>query len=219
MAEPLLRVIDLRVAHRSAVALDGVSFSLAAGGRLTVAGPNGAGKSSLLRAVAGLLAWSGGRVTGGRVDVAGGATVRLALEGRRVFPDLTVEENLRTGASSLPRGRRAERVAWALDRVGLLAARRDVRAGHLSGGEQQLLAIARALVPSPDVLLLDEPTVGLARASVELVSALVAGSGAAVVVAEQEPALLPEAEVMWLDRGCPVMPPAPVAPVAAPAPA
>ena len=190
---PLLRTVDLRVAYGSRVALGGVSLDVDAGAALAVAGPNGAGKTSLLRAVSGLLDAHGGRVTAGRVELAVGATVAHVLEGRRVFRDLTVAENLRVGGFRL-RGRRLvrDRVEAALARLPVLAARRDVRAGLLSGGEQQLLVIARALVSSPDLLLLDEPAVGLARDAIVLVAAVVnelRASGTGVLVAEQEPRL------------------------------
>ena len=171
---PLLRVVDLPV-----------GFELAAGEALTVAGPNGAGKSTLLRAIAG--------------SVRPPVRVAHVLEGRRVFRDLTVAENLRIGGFRL-RGRRAvaERVAWTLERFPLLAARVDIPAGRLSGGEQQLLAIATGLVCEPDVLLLDEPCVGLAAGAVALVAGVVVETGAAVVVAEPHPTLFPSAPVRWL---------------------
>jgi branched-chain amino acid transport system ATP-binding protein len=188
---PVLRVDDLRVAYGSVLALDGVSLDVDAGAVVAVVGPNGAGKTSLLRAVSGLLGLHRGRVVGGRVEAP--ARVAHVLEGRRVFPDLTVEENLRVGGFRL-RGRHAIRagVARTLDRFPQLAERRALAAGRLSGGEQQLLAIAAALVVGPELLLLDEPAVGLADESVTLVAdvlAAVGAEGAAVLVAEQEPRL------------------------------
>lgn len=183
MTGPLLSVADL-----------GVSFEVAAGEALTVVGPNGAGKSTLLRSISGLSGPVGpGVVVRGRVA--------HVLQGRRVFRDLTVAENLRAGGFRLRgEGRRrvAERVGWALDRFPLLAARSGTPAGRLSGGEQQLLAIATGLVAAPDVLLLDEPCVGLAADTVALVAAVVTETGAAVVVAEPRPTLFPTAPVVAL---------------------
>ena len=167
-------------------------------------GPNGAGKSTLLKAVSGVLELSGGRVTAGAVEVVGGP-VGHVLEGGRVFRDLTVEDNLRAGGYTL-RNRVAtrRRTEEVLDRFPLLAARRDTLAGLLSGGERQLLAVARALVADPRLLLLDEPTVGLAGAAVELVDAVVrdrAAAGAAVGVAEQEPVLASPGRTVRLEGG------------------
>jgi len=204
---PLLRTVDLQVGYGSTVAVAGVSLDVDSGGAVALTGPNGAGKTSLLRAVSGLLDGHGGRVTAGRVVVAAGATVANVLEGRRVFRDLTVAENLRVGGFRLP-GRRLvrERVEGVLARVPVLAVRRDVRAGLLSGGEQQLLVIARALVSAPDLLLLDEPAVGLAGDAIDLVATVVnelRASGTGVLVAEQEPllALAVGASLRRLERG------------------
>ncbi|MDQ4097775.1 MAG: ATP-binding cassette domain-containing protein [Actinomycetota bacterium] len=188
-----LRIADLHVAYGSTPVLHGVSLDVDAGRAVALVGPNGAGKTSLLRAVAGLLGLHGGRVTGGAVEMSGTGRVGFVLAGRRLFHDLTVEENLRVGGHRV-RGRAAvgPRIGWVLDRFPLLAARRDVRAGYLSGGEQQLLAIATALVPAPGVLLLDEPAIGLADAAVALVADVAAeplAAGTAVLVAEQEPQL------------------------------
>jgi ABC-type branched-subunit amino acid transport system ATPase component len=199
---PLLRVVDLHVAYRSAAALHGVSMAVGAGEVVTVVGPNGAGKSTLLRAISGLLGLAGGRVTGGRIEVNG--RVSHVLEGRRVFRDLTVEENLQAGGFTVKRPAAvAQRVAWTLERFPLLAARAATPAGRLSGGEQQLLAIAQGLISSPAVLLLDEPCVGLAAEAAALVASVVAEaqSGAVVVVAEQRPTLFPSSRVVALDGG------------------
>ena len=211
---PLLKVDDLRVAYGRTTVLHGVCLSVPAGGILAVVGPNRAGKTTLLRAVSGLLALHRGQVTGGHIDLAGerlagdaAARVRAGvahvLEGRRVFADLTVEENLRAGAFTIG-ARSGARVAWVLERFPALAARRGLRAGLLSGGEQQLLAMARALVPSPRLLLLDEPTLGLAHQSVQLVAHVVqelACDGTSVLVAEQRAVLALGGHVATLERG------------------
>lgn len=199
---PVLRIADLRVAYRSTVVLQDVHLALAAGTAATVAGPNGAGKTSLFRAVSGLLRFHGGRITDGRIHVEG--PVAHVLEGGRVFADLTVEENLRAGGHQVARSDLAGRVRWVLERFPALAVRLTTRAGHLSGGERQLLAIGRGLVAPPRVLLLDEPTVGLAAASVAAVAGVVhelITNGTAVLVAEPEPSLLPHAPVVRLDKG------------------
>jgi ABC-type branched-subunit amino acid transport system ATPase component len=203
---PVLRLDDLRVSYGTVRALDGVSLEVDPGALLAVIGPNGAGKTTLLRAASGMLAFHKGRVVGGRVEAAD--SVAHVLEGRRVFPDLTVEENLRVGGFRVrDRAARHARVVATLDRFPLLAARRTLRAGLLSGGEQQLLAIAAALVASPRLLLLDEPAVGLADEAVALVAGVVAdlqADGVAVVVAEQEPrlaALASAAPLVRLSRG------------------
>ncbi len=191
-----------------------MGFELAAGEVLTVVGPNGAGKSTLLRAISGPSGQVGGRFAGpvagrpaGRVagrfggQVAVRGRVAHVLEGRRVFATLTVEENLRAGGFRLRRlGRAAvaERVTWAMSRFPMLAARSGVSAGRLSGGEQQLLAIATGLVCAPDVLLLDEPCVGLAADAIALVAAIVAETGAATVVAEPYATLFPSSPVLAL---------------------
>jgi branched-chain amino acid transport system ATP-binding protein len=209
-------VRDLTVAYGATVALAEVSFEVAAGDVVAVRGGSRSGKTSLLRAVSGLLGLHGGRVVGGEVVVDGrslvgsdaAVAVRLGvshvLAGRRVFRDLTVEENLRVGAA---RGRRGEGggapLAPVLDRFPELARRRSTRAGYLSGGEQQLLVIGRALMAAPRLLLLDEPFLGLAPVAVRAVSSAVADvvtRGAAVVVAEQQP-IMADARPLLLDGG------------------
>jgi branched-chain amino acid transport system ATP-binding protein len=198
---PALRVRGLDVAYGPVAALRGVDLDVEAGGAVAVLGPNGAGKTTLLRAVSGLLGLHGGRIRGGRIEVAGRdvtalappAIVRLGvghvLEGRRVFADLTVEENLRAGAF-VRRDRRGVRAAaeGLLAAFPVLARRRSAPAGYLSGGEQQLLAIARALMAGPRLLLLDEPSLGLAPPAVAAVREALArlhAQGTALLLVEQ----------------------------------
>jgi ABC-type branched-subunit amino acid transport system ATPase component len=197
---PLLEVRQLNVAYGADSVLDGVSLPLPAGGVAAVVGGGRTGKTTLLRAISGLLSLHGGRVTGGTVELAGERLAGLeaaavvargvahVLQGRRVFADLTVEENLRAGAFTLrKRAAISAGVERVLDLFPLLAARRSVAAGYLSGGEQQLLAIGRAVVAEPRLLLLDEPSLGLAPVAVEQVARVVtdiAAAGTAVVVAE-----------------------------------
>jgi ABC-type branched-subunit amino acid transport system ATPase component len=203
--DPLLEVRDLRVAYGGVQALRGVSLSVPPGAIVAVLGNNGAGKSTLLRAISGSLAANGAAVTGGHVrydereliglDPAG--IVRLGVvqvpEGRRIFGDLTVEENLRAGgmaaASTKVRDRARERVHELFP---ILGERRRQRAGLLSGGEQQMLAIGRALMASPRVLLLDEPSLGLAPQIVAHIGSVIQEintDGTTVVIVEQNAAM------------------------------
>jgi branched-chain amino acid transport system ATP-binding protein len=204
---PLLEVENLRVAYGGTVlALDDVSFSVPDGGAVALLGANGAGKTTALRAVTGLLRFHGGQVTGGSIRFGGRAILRAdtaslvaagigqVLEGRRVFADLTVAENLRVGAFAA-RARRPgrelrEKVAELFP---VLAERADQPAGLLSGGEQQMLAIARALMAQPRLLLLDEPSLGLApRVVAQIGDALreINERGCALLLVEQSTALV-----------------------------
>jgi ABC-type branched-subunit amino acid transport system ATPase component len=176
----------------------GADLHVAAGELVAVLGGNGTGKSTLLWAIAGLLRPRAGRVTLDGRDVTGlpaarraALGLRLLPQSRRVFPSLTVRENLE--APDLAVGRpardamRARREAW-LDRFPALAARLDEPAAGLSGGEQQLVAIGRVVSTGPRVVLLDEPSAGLAPAAAEAcaqVFAELAASGVAVVLVEQ----------------------------------
>jgi ABC-type branched-subunit amino acid transport system ATPase component len=205
-AEPVLRAQDLRVSYAGAVqALRGVSLSVPEGAVLAVLGNNGAGKSTLLRALSGTLADHDGAITSGAVEFAGrvlprddaAGIARSGLvqvpEGRRVFGTLTVEENLRAGALAAPDKRAREQArAWVDELFPILRERAAQRAGLLSGGEQQMLAIGRALMASPKVLLLDEPSLGLAPKIVERVGEVIReinARGVTVVLVEQNAAM------------------------------
>jgi len=191
----MLAVTDLHVRYRSVEAVRGVTLAAVPGRVTLVLGANGAGKSSTLRAAAGLVGVHAGRVELDGRDITGRAAHRvvregmvLVPEGRRVFAPLTVEENLVLGGYTAPR----QSAAAVLERVWtmfpILAERRRGPAGLLSGGEQQMLAFGRALMSSPRVMLLDEPSMGLAPTMVEAVLGAVreiADSGIAVLLVEQ----------------------------------
>ncbi len=160
--------------------LKGVSLTVREGGITTLLGANGAGKTTTLKAVSGLLRTERGEVTKGSVELAGARIDRLqayeivkrgvvqVFEGRRVFEHLTTEENLVAGAHvQSDRARVTDGIARVYDYFPRLKERRHVQAGYLSGGEQQMLAIGRALMSSPRVMLLDEPSLGLAPMLVE----------------------------------------------------
>jgi branched-chain amino acid transport system ATP-binding protein len=194
----LLAVEDLHVRYGKVAAVRGVSLHCKPGEVVALLGPNGAGKSSALLGIAGGLdrsavqgtATFGGRVLHGRraEDVAREGVV-LVPERRRIFGSLTVRENLLVGASSWASRREAERQATAvLGRFPILAPLRDHKGGLLSGGQQQLLAIARAVMAKPKALLLDEPSIGLAPATVRAVFATIAelrDEGIAILLVEQ----------------------------------
>ncbi|MFE9106419.1 ABC transporter ATP-binding protein [Actinomadura geliboluensis] len=198
-----LAVDDLTVGYRTGgVVLEEVSLKVPAGRIVTLVGPNGAGKTSLLRAVSGLLKHHEGAVHRGRVtlddDVITGADasavvrrgVAQVLEGRQVFPNLTVRENLLAGAHTLRRddARREPAFEEILDLFPVLRRRLGQRAGFLSGGEQQMLAIGRALMTQPRLLVLDEPSLGLAPRIVEEIRDVVLAinaKGTTVLLVEQ----------------------------------
>ncbi|MDQ0815067.1 branched-chain amino acid transport system ATP-binding protein [Streptomyces sp. B3I7] len=206
-AAPTLHVEDLDVTYgRTVSALRGATLTVPAHGIVALLGANGAGKTTLLRAVSGTLRHHRGAVTGGRIRygdtvldgrdpvVAVRAGVVQVPEGRRVFTGLTVDENLRAGALG---GRRAPAATRAArDRVlGLfprLAERGGQTAGLLSGGEQQMLALGRALMAAPRLLLLDEPSLGLAPRMVEHIAEVVRvihDQGTSVLLVEQNAGL------------------------------
>ncbi|HKD00296.1 MAG TPA: ABC transporter ATP-binding protein [Methylomirabilota bacterium] len=192
----MLRLEDVHADYGPIAALRGVDISVAAGELVCLIGANGAGKSSTLRAISGLLPPSRGRIVfdGHEIQTEVPATILRAgiahcPEGRRVFPHLTVEENLAMGAYvRTARGA----VAADLHEVGrhfpILVDRRRQMAGTLSGGEQQMLAIGRALMARPRLILFDEPSLGLAPTVVEMTFAIIADirrRGTTVLMVEQ----------------------------------
>jgi branched-chain amino acid transport system ATP-binding protein len=192
--------------------LDDVELSLAPGRITAIVGPNGAGKSTLLRALAGLLPRVGTVALDGRVlapgDAAGAVRAGLILvaEGRHLFPRMTVRDNLELGGWLLARAERAARVERALAVFPRLAERRHQLAGSMSGGEQQMVALARALVGRPRLLMLDEPSLGLAPRLVDEVFAIVRAirdEGVTVLLIEQNVAraLATAADAHVLERG------------------
>ena len=190
----LLEVRGLRAGYGAGEVLHGVDLALGGGRLLAVLGPNGAGKSTLLKAVAGHLRARAGAVLLEGVDLAGcppevvaRCGVYLLPEGRAAFPTLTVAENLRL-SSGAPEAVLAPRIEAALELFPRLAERRTQAAATMSGGEQRMLALARAFVAEPRVLLLDEPSLGLAPLVVDEVFAAVArfqALGTSVVLVEQ----------------------------------
>jgi branched-chain amino acid transport system ATP-binding protein len=192
----VLEVRELEVFHGEARALDGVAIDVADGEIVCIVGPNGAGKSTLVNTIAGLHRARGGRIVMAGTDVTRVAAHRvcrhgLAIvpEGRRIFPEMTVAENLALGAYR-PEARRvrAEALSWVHGLFPRLLERGTQRAGSLSGGEQQMLAIGRALMAAPRLLLMDEPSLGLAPVIVEEVFEVVRtinAAGVSVLLVEQ----------------------------------
>jgi branched-chain amino acid transport system ATP-binding protein len=204
---PLLALEGVAAVYDGIVAaLHGVSLEVPAGGIVALLGANGAGKSTTLKAASGLLAAERGKVVAGTVTFRG-APVRdrgpvqlvreglvQVLEGRHCFPHLTVEENLATGAFARRPSRAdlRESIERVLERFPRLRDRRRSAAGLLSGGEQQMLAVGRAIIARPTLVLLDEPSMGLAPKIVEEIFALVRDlhekDGVAFLLAEQNAA-------------------------------
>ncbi len=212
-AEPLLRVRNLRAGYGKVRVLDGVDLAVHRGEILALLGPNGAGKTTLLRAISGLLPVESGEVVFRGMDMRNAGprgAVRAGLvhviEGHRVFTQMAVADNLLLAGYGLPRGERAARVAEALAYFPEIAAKRHERAGALSGGQQQMLAVAQGLVSRPLLLMLDEPSAGLSPVLVDRVLAVAARlreTGVAVLLVEQlvEKALALADRVAALARG------------------
>jgi branched-chain amino acid transport system ATP-binding protein len=211
-AEPLLDVAGLSSGYGKIGVLHGVDLMVGTSEVVALLGPNGAGKTTLLRALSGLLPWSGhahfaGRDLGGlspRETVKAG--IAHVIEGHRVFTQLTVLDNLLLAAYDQPRGERAARVEEALTLFPEIAAKRHQRAIALSGGQQQILAVAQGLVRRPRMLMLDEPSAGLSPVLVDRVLVVVRQlreAGTAVLLVEQliEKALALADRVYALARG------------------
>jgi len=196
----MLSARNLEVVYDDVVlALRGVSLDVPAGRIVALLGSNGAGKTTLLRALTGLLDLHDGEVTKGRVTLGEDNLsrtspekivklgIRQVLEGRRVFVELSIDENLKIGAHTA-RATMADNLERAYALFPALAQRRGRTAGYLSGGEQQMLAIGRALMSNPDYLLLDEPTLGLAPKLVESIRDVIVEinqTGTAILLVEQ----------------------------------
>ena len=209
----LLEVRDVVVGYGNAVVIDQLSFDVAAGEIVALLGTNGAGKSTLLKAISGILPIRGGTITFDGAPLHGRATHQIVAAGvvqmpggRGTFPGLTVAENLRIGGVTVPKSTRPQRVAEVLEQFPILGERRDQLAGTMSGGQQQMLALARALMSRPRLLMIDELSLGLAPAVVQDLLAAVDGlrsEGTAVVLVEQQVDLaLDVAErAYFLERG------------------
>ncbi|MDP6901033.1 MAG: ABC transporter ATP-binding protein [Acidimicrobiales bacterium] len=199
---PILSVENLEVVYNEVIlVLRGISLNISEGEIVALLGANGAGKTTLLRSITGLLDIHRGRITKGSVTFLGQKTNRddpsklvraglsQVMEGRRIFAELTVEENLRAGAYTVSS---RQKISEAHDRVvslfPVLATRSRSTAGYLSGGEQQMLAIARALMTSPKLLVLDEPSLGLAPLLVQQIRDIIETvnkQGTSVLLVEQ----------------------------------
>jgi branched-chain amino acid transport system ATP-binding protein len=199
---PILRVSNLEVVYSDVVlALRGISLDVPTGSIVALLGANGAGKTTLLRAVSGLLSVHRGEVTKGAVEYEGRSVTGLdpaaivrggiaqVMEGRRIFAELTVDENLRAGAfTRRDKGGVKESYDRVMELFPKLVDRRKHVAGYLSGGEQQMVAIGRALMASPKLLLLDEPSLGLAPLIVEQIRDIIRDihkTGTSVLIVEQ----------------------------------
>ena len=195
MAEPLLEVSDLKSGYGDGDVLRGIDLKVEAGEIVAVLGSNGVGKSTLNRTISGIVRARGGsiRFDGAAIDREKPATiVKRGLihvpEGRRIFPNLSVAENLDLGSYRRAAERRPANRARVFAIFPRLLARRAQRAGTLSGGEQQMLAIGRGLMAEPRLLILDEPSLGLSPLLVEELFALIArihAEGVAVLLVEQ----------------------------------
>lgn len=209
----MLHVQDLKAGYRGIQALKGVSLSVAAGEMVAIIGANGAGKSTLLNTLSAIVPASGGRIEFDGQDITGGSAHQVARsgllqvpEGRQVLADMTVQENLQLGA--LARGPRP--AFYELDKVltlfPILKERMGQLAGTLSGGQQQMLAIGRALMGSPRLLLLDEPSLGLSPLMTQQVFQALTqlhGEGLTIVLVEQNAhrALAATQRAYVLERG------------------
>ena len=194
MAEPLLEIAGLSAGYGKVGVLHGVDLCVDAGEIVALLGPNGAGKSTLLRAISGLLPATGtlrfaGQSIAGRSprDAVAAGLVHV-IEGHRVFTGLSVHDNLLLAGYALSKAERQRRAEDALDTFPEIAAKRAERGGALSGGQQQMLAVAQGLVQRPKLMMLDEPSAGLSPVLVDRVLAVLdrlRQGGTAVLLVEQ----------------------------------
>jgi branched-chain amino acid transport system ATP-binding protein len=212
LTEAMLSLAAVDAGYGNTTVLRDVSLTVPKGQVVALIGPNGAGKTTLLRAVSGLLPWQGEVRFGGR-DLKGasprdtvGAGLVHVVEGHRVFAHLSVFDNLLLAGYGMPRRDRATQIEEALSFFPEIAAKRHDRAGTLSGGQQQMLAVAQGLVRRPRLLMLDEPSAGLSPVLVDRVLAVASqlrDAGTAVLLVEQliEKALALADRVYALARG------------------
>lgn len=195
----MLRVEDLHVSYQGVAAVRGVSFEVPDGAIVGLVGANGAGKTSTLNAITGLVARRGKAVLDGH-DISQLSTAEIVrrglvqiAQGRQLFPDMTVLENLEMGGFLQPASKLGEQLEKVFAQFGVLKERAAQRAGTLSGGEQQMLAVGRALMSAPKILLIDEPCLGLSPKMVgrlgEIIRELNA-RGIAVLLVEQNTAFV-----------------------------
>jgi len=213
VSEPILGIEELIAGYNGQPVLHRVTLSVSAGEVVSLLGANGAGKSTLLKTIIGTVP-----VIQGRIHLEGhgigtwaphkrvAAGIGLSPEGRRIFANLSTEENLLMGAASLPRARKREGLDRAFTLFPVLAERTSQKAGTLSGGEQQMVAIARAMMAAPKLLLVEEPSQGLAPVVVDAVYATlreIADTGVAVLVAEQFQQVHEDASdrILVIDKG------------------
>lgn len=207
-AETLLSVNGLQVRYGGIHAVQDLDLDVTAGSTVVLVGANGAGKSSVINTVMGLVRHAGGRLTYQGEDVSrlgaqarAARGIRISPEGRRVFADMSVHDNVLSGCYRIPARKRAATLDWLYSTFPLLAQRRKQLAGTLSGGQQQIVALARAMSSAPALLLLDEPFLGLAPVMIRDTSAAIRAiqeRGTTIVLSEQMavPAL------KLADRGC-----------------
>jgi len=196
MTPELLKVDGLRLGYARSDVVHGISFRVPRGAIVSLIGANGAGKSTTLRGLSGLLKPRAGSITFAGVEIAGKAAHQIARrrlvqvpEGRQIFAEMTVAENLAMGAYLVTdKGEAKRRSDAVITRFPRLGERRTQLAGYLSGGEQQMLAIGRAMMAKPELLLLDEPSMGLAPLIVEKIFRIILqirSEGSTVLLVEQ----------------------------------
>ena len=193
----MLKLADFSGGYRKGfMALNGITLNVAANEIACIVGSNGSGKTTLLRSIMGQIPFSAGEIEFNAKSLVGVPTyqivrqgVVLVPEGRGTFPSLTVRENLQMGAYTLPRGDQQACLDREMDRFPMLRERANSRAGMLSGGQQQMLAIARAMMSNPRLLLLDEPSQGLAPILMDQIFALISelkSSNVTILLVEQD---------------------------------